>query len=55
LHKYWSIKTEILVFLGSFYLFFNMLLWPDPGRFFHSQLSRRFHSLSNRWLAHRST
>jgi len=31
LHKNWSIKTEMLVFLGSFYLFFNMLLWPDPG------------------------
>ena len=25
-----SIKTEILVFLGNFYLFLNMLLWPDP-------------------------
>jgi len=24
------IKTEILVFLGIFYRFFNMLPWPDP-------------------------
>jgi hypothetical protein len=23
-----SIKTEILVFLGNFYLLFSMLLWP---------------------------
>ncbi len=30
LHENWSIKTEILVFLGIFYWFFNMLLWPDP-------------------------
>ena len=30
LHENWSIKTEILLFLGIFYHFFNMLLWPDP-------------------------
>ncbi len=29
LHENWSIKTEILVFLGIFYCFFNMLLWAD--------------------------
>ena len=30
LHKNWSIKTEILLFLRIFYSFFNMLPWPDP-------------------------
>jgi hypothetical protein len=30
LHENWSIKTEILVILGIFSWFSNMLLWPDP-------------------------
>jgi len=30
LHENRSIKTEILVLLGVFYRFFNMLLCPDP-------------------------
>ena len=30
LYENWSIKTEILLFLGIFYWFFNVLLWPDP-------------------------
>jgi hypothetical protein len=30
LHENRSIKTEILLFLGIFYSFFNMLPWPDP-------------------------
>ena len=29
LHENWPIKTEILVFLGVFSRFFDMLLWPD--------------------------
>ena len=29
-HENWSIKTEMLVFLGVFYWIFNVLPWPDP-------------------------
>ena len=34
LHENWSIKIEILGFLGIFSRFFNMLLWPDPRYLF---------------------
>ena len=53
LHKNWSIKTEILLFLRIFYSFFNMLPWPYPRTSPQWLAGRQFHRWRPTFMASR--